>query len=69
MKIWKCIACGFIYDEAPGLSEDGIAPRTRWEDIPEDWTCRIAARQSRVTSAIGDGMQIQHLRGRTPIEF
>ena len=39
MKIWKCIVCDFMYDKAPGLSEDGIAPRTRWEDIPEDWTC------------------------------
>ena len=38
-KTFQCGTCGFIYDEAPGLSEDGIAPRTRWEDIPEDWTC------------------------------
>ena len=30
--------CGFIYDEA-GLPEEGIAPGTRWEDIPDDWQC------------------------------
>ena len=39
MKTWKCIVCGFVYDEAKGLPEDGIAPGTRWEDIPEDWAC------------------------------
>jgi rubredoxin len=36
---WECVVCGFIYDEAQGLPEDGIAPGTRWEDIPEDWAC------------------------------
>ena len=25
--------------EALGLPEDGIAPGTRWEDIPDTWTC------------------------------
>ncbi len=39
MKIWQCIVCNFIYDESRGLPEDGIAPGTRWEDIPEDWAC------------------------------
>ena len=39
MKVWECIVCGFIYDEAKGIPEDGIAPGTRLEDIPEDWSC------------------------------
>ena len=25
--------------EAKGWPEDGLAPGTRWEDIPEDWSC------------------------------
>jgi len=36
---WRCLACGFIYDEAEGWPEDGIAPGTRWEDIPAGWCC------------------------------
>jgi len=36
---WECIVCGIIYDEAEGYPEDGIAPGTRWEDVPEDWEC------------------------------
>lgn len=39
MKKYRCYFCGFIYDEALGLPEEGIAPGTRWEDIPEDWVC------------------------------
>jgi rubredoxin len=39
MKKWECIVCGFIYDEAAGLPEEGIAPGTRWADIPDDWEC------------------------------
>lgn len=31
--------CGFIYDEAEGLEEEGIAPGTRWEDVSDDWVC------------------------------
>jgi rubredoxin len=39
MKIWQCIVCGFIYDEAQGLPDDGIAPGTPWSAIPETWEC------------------------------
>lgn len=38
-KIYKCLVCNFIYDEAKGLPEGGIAPGTRWEDVPENWVC------------------------------
>lgn len=39
MKKWLCIICGLIYDEAEGWPSDGIAPGTRWEDVPDDWLC------------------------------
>ncbi|MCK9512623.1 MAG: rubredoxin [Pigmentiphaga sp.] len=39
MKTYQCVVCGFVYDEAEGLPEDGIAPGTRWEDVPDDWAC------------------------------
>ena len=38
-KKYECVICGFIYDEAEGLPDDGIPAGTRWEDIPEDWEC------------------------------
>lgn len=39
MKVWQCIVCGFIYDEAAGIPEDGIKPGTPLADIPNDWAC------------------------------
>jgi rubredoxin len=39
MKKYQCIVCNFVYDEAAGLPEEGIAPGTRWEDIADDWSC------------------------------
>ena len=38
-KLFICVQCGFEYDEAKGWPEDGIEPGTRWEDIPDDWSC------------------------------
>lgn len=38
-KKWQCVVCGFIYDEAQGLPEEGLAAGTRWDDIPADWEC------------------------------
>jgi rubredoxin len=38
-KTWMCLICGWVYDEAAGLPDEGIAPGTRWEDVPMNWTC------------------------------
>ena len=39
MTKYICVICGFIYDEREGHEEDGIAPGTKWADVPEDWYC------------------------------
>jgi len=36
---WECIVCGLIYDEKEGWPDDGIAPGTKWADVPDDWMC------------------------------
>lgn len=36
---WMCVVCGYIYSEADGLPEEGIAAGTSWENIPETWLC------------------------------
>jgi rubredoxin len=38
-KVWQCILCGFMYDEAAGMPNEGIPPGTRWADVPDDWIC------------------------------
>jgi len=39
MKRFQCKICGFIYDESIGDLEHGIKAGTRWEYLPENWTC------------------------------
>jgi rubredoxin len=36
---WECQVCGWVYDEAQGAPEEGLAPGTRWADVPENWCC------------------------------
>ncbi len=36
---YLCLGCGFLYDEALGLPQHGIAAGTRWAEIPADWVC------------------------------
>jgi flavin reductase (DIM6/NTAB) family NADH-FMN oxidoreductase RutF/rubredoxin len=38
---YDCQVCGYIYDPAEGDVPGGIAPGTKFEDIPDDWTCPI----------------------------
>ena len=41
MKKYVCEICGFVYDEAVGDPDRGIAPGTEFEDLPEDFTCPL----------------------------
>lgn len=38
-KTWMCLICGWIYDEAEGAAEHGIAAGTPWAAVPMNWTC------------------------------
>lgn len=39
LKKYRCSYCAHVYDEAKGDPDSGIAPGTRFEDIPDDWSC------------------------------
>ena len=41
MKKYVCEVCGWVYDEELGLSEQGIAPGTKFEHLPEDFECPL----------------------------
>ena len=38
---YVCDLCGWEYNEAEGLPEQGIAPGTKFEDLPEDFACPL----------------------------
>jgi rubredoxin len=39
MKKYECKLCGYIYDEAAGDPDRGVMPGTKFEELPDDWTC------------------------------
>lgn len=41
MSRYECTICGYVYDEAVGIPEAGIAPGTLREDLPDDWECPL----------------------------
>ena len=41
MEKWRCIVCDYIYDPAAGDPDSGIAPGTKFDDIPESWVCPL----------------------------
>jgi rubredoxin len=38
-RVYECVVCGFRYYEELGLPDHGIAPGTRWADVPATWLC------------------------------
>ncbi len=36
-----CDICGWEYDEEAGFPQEGIAPSTPWENVPEDFLCPL----------------------------
>ena len=38
-NVYVCSVCGYTYDEAKGIPEAGIAPGTKWNDLPTQWVC------------------------------
>ncbi len=39
MKKYVGEVCGYVYDPAKGDPDNGIAPGTAFEDIPDTWSC------------------------------
>jgi rubredoxin len=39
MDKYECSICGYVYDPAEGDPDNGVAPGTKFEDVPEDWVC------------------------------
>ena len=41
MDKYICTVCDWVYDPEIGDPEHGIAPGTKFEDIPDDWVCPL----------------------------
>ncbi|MEE9455598.1 MAG: flavin reductase, partial [bacterium] len=41
MQKYVCRVCGYVYDPAAGDPDNGVAPGTAFEDLPDDWVCPV----------------------------
>ena len=41
MKKYICDVCGWIYEEALGDPDNGIAPGTKFDELPADFVCPL----------------------------
>ncbi len=41
MKKYVCTVCGYVYDPEVGDPDNGIAPGTSFEELPDDWVCPV----------------------------
>ena len=54
MKKYRCKVCGWIYDEAKGDPDNGIAPGTRCEDQPAELSCPLCGAQKEEFEVVED---------------
>jgi rubredoxin len=41
MKKFTCQVCGYVYDPAAGDPDNGVAPGTAFENLPDSWVCPV----------------------------
>jgi rubredoxin len=41
MDKYVCTICGYVYDPEQGDPDNGVAPGTKWEDVPDGWECPV----------------------------
>ena len=41
MEKYICTVCGYVYDPPAGDPDNGIAPGTAFEDLPDDCVCPV----------------------------
>jgi rubredoxin len=39
--LWICELCGYVYDPAEGDADGGIDPGSKFDDIPDNWSCPV----------------------------
>jgi len=54
MRKYKCSICGYVYGESAGIPQKGIAPGTRWEDIPESFSCPLCGAPKKAFALDGE---------------
>ena len=54
MDKYRCTVCGYVYEPEKGDPDGGIAPGTKFEDIPDDWVCPVCGAAKEAFEKQGD---------------
>lgn len=49
-----CSICGYVYDEKRGEPHRGIKPGTKFDDLPDDYTCPVCAIDPTIRVRLGN---------------
>jgi rubredoxin len=41
MEKWVCTCCGYVYEPEMGDPDNGVAPGTPFDKIPDTWVCPL----------------------------
>lgn len=41
MAKYKCLVCGYVYDENEGDASQNVPRGTTWRQLPEGWVCPL----------------------------
>ncbi|WP_321505125.1 rubredoxin [uncultured Methanoregula sp.] len=50
---YLCSMCNYVYDEKRGEPHRGIKPGTKFEDLPDDYTCPVCALDPKIRVQFG----------------
>jgi rubredoxin len=50
---YVCSICGYVYDEARGEPHRGIRPGTKFDDLPDDYTCPVCFLDTKIRTRFG----------------
>jgi rubredoxin len=62
---YLCSMCSYVYDEKRGEPHRGIKPGTKFEDLPDDYTCPVCAQDPKIRVQFGKVFK----QGFEPINF
>ncbi len=68
MEKYSCSVCGYLYDEAKGIPESGIAPGTAWKDLTSDWVCPLCGAAKEEFEKQGEPAAIEEKKQVSVIE-
>ena len=68
MTKYVCSVCGFVYDEANGLPESGIAPGTIWDDLQVDLVCPLCGAEKSEFEKQGESASTREVKRKPVID-